>query len=103
MAEIPTCNLTVNGKQYYTDGFGKLGDMAKIALNMYSGAGTSCCLLLFTIISMSSGGTLVYIITFCCFLSVLMSVYNHFKYTSDLNKALAKGRPCKDDKGSIIR
>ena len=103
MAEIPTCNFTINGKQYYTDAGQKLADMAKIALNMSSGASASCCLLLFTIISMSSGGTLVYVITFCCFLFVLVSIYNHFKYNADLNKDLAKGRPCKDDKGSIIR
>jgi hypothetical protein len=59
-------------------------------------------LLLFLIISMTSGGTLVYVITGCCFISVLVTVFNHFRYKANLNKDLKKGRPCKDDKGNTI-
>ena len=93
MTETPVCNLTLNGERYYADA-DEFTELAKYMYSyMYSGVASSCCLLLFLILSMTSGGILIYTCAFCCLFSLLVSILSFYKKKSDLNKSLAS---CKD-------
>jgi hypothetical protein len=64
--------------------------------------------LLFLIIALTSGGAMnagkviIYICTFCTFLSTVVYMVKYFQQKSKLDNPAAKSRPCKDDKGNII-
>jgi len=108
MAEIPKCNTTVNGKQFYSNIGSQISSFFNMTLDMYSAASGCCCFLLFLIIALTSRGPattgtmIVYLCTLCCLLSTVVSTVSFFIEQKKLNDAVKNGRPCKDDKGNTI-
>ena len=108
MKDIPTCNITVNGQTFYSDVGTHLTDLLGMVFDLYGSIVGCCCFLLFLIIAATSGGAMnagmiiVYLCTFCCFVSTIASMVRYFQKKSKLDTAVAKGRPCKDSKGKTI-
>jgi hypothetical protein len=116
MSYLKTCNVTINGQQYYSDlpnqGLRVIGNIATIAWSFTMFTSCLCCfvcMLILALILQVSGASpvIVLVLSICCCLSSTYYYYGYSSAKSDLEKVSTDvinnktSRPCKDPTNGV--